>query len=140
MRIHSACTHLARVAHSTSYSDVMSRGRPNLGPYVSFPDVLLRPGVRITPFVRPIRTRRRCNVFSTSATNTDVRKTYVRALIRSSSRRSWTSCRVGSGILFSNKIQQITFSSNLFLSQVVTFHNTDDHLMIILFQEYHSLS
>ena len=40
-------THSARVVHSTSYSDVTSRGRPNLGPYVSCPDVLLRPGVRI---------------------------------------------------------------------------------------------
>ena len=87
--------HSARVVHSTSYSDVTSRGRPDFGPYVSFPDVLLRPGVRRTSLVRLIRTQRRCNVFSTSATNNDVRKTYVRAQIKSSSRRLWTSCRVG---------------------------------------------
>ena len=56
-------THSARVVLSTSYSDVTSRWRPNLGPYVSFPDVILRPGVRRTLFVRPIRTRRRCDIF-----------------------------------------------------------------------------
>ena len=32
----------------TSYSDVTSRGRPTLGPYESFPDVILRPVVRRT--------------------------------------------------------------------------------------------
>ena len=53
------CAHSARVVHSTSYSDVTSRGRPDMGPYVGFRDVLLRPGVW------------------------------------SSSRRLWTSCRVG---------------------------------------------
>ena len=88
-------THSARVIHNTFYSDVTSRGRPNLGPYVSFPDVLLRPDVRRTSFVRPIRTRRREDVFSTSATNKDVPKTYARAQISSSSRRPMTSCRVG---------------------------------------------
>ena len=41
-------THSARVVHSTSYSDVTLRGRPNLGPNESFPDVLLRPSVRRT--------------------------------------------------------------------------------------------
>ena len=54
----SKLTPTARVVHSTSYSDVTSRGRPNLGPYVIFPDVLIRPGVRRTSFVRPIRPRR----------------------------------------------------------------------------------
>ena len=77
------------------FSDVTSRGRPYLGPCVSFPDVFLRPGVRRTSFVRPSRTRRREDVFSTSATNKDVRKTYAWAQIRSSSRRPMTSCRVG---------------------------------------------
>ena len=56
-------THSARVVHSTSLSDATLRGRPTLGPYESFPDVLLRPVVRRTSFVRQIRTRRRCNVF-----------------------------------------------------------------------------
>ena len=37
-------SHSARVVHSTSYSDVTSRGRPALGPYESFPDVLIRRG------------------------------------------------------------------------------------------------
>ena len=86
--------HSASVVHSTSYSDVTSRGRPNLGPYVSFPDVLLRSGVRRTLFVRSIRTWRRWDVFYTSATNKDVRKTYIWAQIRSSFRRSGTSCRL----------------------------------------------
>ena len=38
--------HSERVVHSTSHSDVTLRGRPSFGPYVSLPDVLLRPGVR----------------------------------------------------------------------------------------------
>ena len=62
------------VVNSTSYLDVTSRGRPNLYPYVSFPDVLLRTGVRLTLFVRSIRTRRRSDVLSTSATNRDAGK------------------------------------------------------------------
>ena len=51
-------SHSARVVHSTSHSVVTLRERPTLGPYESFPDVLLRPGVRRTYLVRPIRTRR----------------------------------------------------------------------------------
>ena len=93
-------SHSARVVHSTSFSDVTSRGWPNLGPFVSFPDVLLRPGVRRTLFQRATRTWRRCNVLSTSAKNKDVRKTYIRAQIRSSSWRPCTSFRVGCQKLF----------------------------------------
>ena len=89
--------HSARIVHGTSYSDVTSRERPNLGPYVNFLDTCLRPSVRRTSFVRSIRTPRRCDVFSTSATSKDVPKTYVCAQIRSSSRRPLTSCRGGCG-------------------------------------------
>ena len=48
----------ARVVLSTSYSDVTSRGRPNLGPYVSFPDVRIRRGRRkdVASTSRPNRT------------------------------------------------------------------------------------
>ena len=100
LRLHRFClitqTHSVRVVHSTSYSDATLRGRPTLGPYKKiFPDVLLRPVVRRTLYVRPIRTRRWCNVFSTSATNKDVRKTFIRAQSRASAQRPWTSCRVG---------------------------------------------
>ena len=41
-------THSAKVVHGTSFSDVTLRGRPTLGPYKSFQDVFLRPGVRRT--------------------------------------------------------------------------------------------
>ena len=87
--------HSARVVNSTSLSDVTLWGPPTLGPYERFPDVLLRPDIRRTLFVRLIRTRRRCNVFSTSATNKEFRKTYIRAQNRTSAQRPWTSCRVG---------------------------------------------
>ena len=66
-------SHSAMVVHSTSHSDLTFRGRPTLGPHKSLPDVIVRLGVRRTQFARQARTRRRCNVFSTSATNKDVR-------------------------------------------------------------------
>ena len=43
-------THSARVVQSTSHLVVTLRGRSTLGPYESFPDVLLRVG-RYTPLV-----------------------------------------------------------------------------------------
>ena len=103
IRLRTILTHSARVVHSTSYSDVTSR--PSLGPYVSFLDVLLRPGVRRTSSVGRIKTRRQYDVVFASATNKDVRKTYVRAQIRSSSQRPWTSCRVGNDQYFSRIIR-----------------------------------
>ena len=67
---YSRITHSARVVHRTSHSDVTSRGRPALGPYVSFPDVLYVPAsverhsyvrfgrdVGATSFLRPQRKR-----------------------------------------------------------------------------------
>ena len=85
-------SHSARVVHSASHSNVTLRGRPTSCPYESFQDVVLRPGVRRTQFVRPTR---RCIVFYTSATNQSARKTFIRAQSRASTQCPWTSCRVG---------------------------------------------
>ena len=63
-----------RVVHSPSHSDVTLIGRPTLGPYDAFPDVVLGTGVCRKLSLRQTRRRSRCNVFSTPTTNKDVRK------------------------------------------------------------------
>ena len=54
-----------------------SRGRPNLGPYVSFPDVPIRRGRRkdVASMSRPTRTYD--NVLRTPGRKKNVRKTYI---------------------------------------------------------------
>ena len=84
----------ARVVHSTSHSDVTLKGRPTSDPYESFPGVSYVLASIERNFVRPTRTRRRCNVFSTSVTNKEVRKSSIRTQGMASAERLLTSCRV----------------------------------------------